>query len=325
MAGQSRENLDRILTWYFTTVYGCHEGPGITPFYCDADRVGLFSVSPQQLTAGDPAAIFQLFVGLAMYQARRDVLIMEQQRSCTKREATVLLSTDHLRRCATKSRCPSLSEPGTFVTSCSVRKHAGQIRCDHPDEPCPVREASQWFQRLGDHGKLPMSAYFTFGRPGALSQLLTEVSAATADPGVRAELLVQRFTQVHRVGRKLATLFVSALSTPALAPGLTPWFPAVDGNALVVVDTHAGRLIDQLRQGRGAKNYEAQANWLRRRAAAIDLRDYFPGLPAYSPRLVQQALYAFGSSSNRDAWGLPCDGECLLGLCPYHAPSSQRR
>ena len=40
----------------------------------------------------------------------------------------------------------------------------------------------------------------------------------------------------ERVGRKLATMFVSALSTPALAPGLTPWFPDIDGNELVVVD-----------------------------------------------------------------------------------------
>jgi len=318
MALQSNEALDRILTWYFTKVYGCHEGPGITPFYCDANRVGRFAVPPEQLAAGEPAAIFQLFVGLAMYQARRDVLIMEQQRSSTKREATALLSVDHLGRCATKSRCPSLREPATFVATCSVRKHAGQIHCDHPYQPCPVREASHWYQRLGDHGKLPMSAYFIFGRPGVLPQMLSEVTASTVDPATRAELLVQRFAQVHRVGRKLATLFVSALSTPALAPGMTPWFPAIDGNALVVVDTHAGRLINQLRHGRGAKTYAAQADWLRFRAANIDLRDYSPGLPAHSPRLVQQALYAFGSSSNREAWGLPCGDECVRGLCPYH-------
>ena len=318
MAVQSNLALNQILDWYFSKVYACHEGPGTTPFYCDAERVGRFAVLPKQLAAGEPSAIFQLFVGLAMYQARRDVLIMEQQRSSTKQEAATLLSVDHLERYATKSPCPSLREPASFVTTCSVRKEAGQISCDRPDQPCPVREASHWYRRLGDHGKLPMSAYFTFGRTGALPQLLAEVASATGDPGARAELLVQSFSQVHRVGRKLATLFVSVLSTPALAPGLTPWYPAIDGNSLVVIDTHAARAIDHFRNGEGGNTYAARVAWLKSKAKGIDLRRYNSDLPSYSPRLVQQALYRYCSKSNREVWNLPCEELCTMILCPYH-------
>jgi len=316
--GDGADPLIAIVDWYFATVFGRHEGPGIVPFYCDPARVGRFALNPERLAQGDEASIFQLFVGLAMFQARRDVLIMQQQRSCTRKETEFLISATHLGRQAAHSTCPSLQNPATFVSSCSVRKINGSITCDHADQPCSIREASKWFRRLGDHGKLPMSAYFEFGRQGDLPQLLAEAEVTTTNPSRRAEILVVKFARAHRVGRKLATLFVSALSTPALAPGLTPWHPLIDGNELVVIDTHAARAIDRLRQGRGAKTYSARSAWLRRRAKAIDLHSYRRDLPSYSPRLIQQALYAFGSKSNRLAWNLPCVGNCLAGMCPFH-------
>lgn len=142
-------------------------------------------------------------------------------------------------------------------------------------------------------------------------------------PDLRAELLVERFCRVHRVGEKLATMFVSALSTPALAPGLTPWFPAVDGNTLVIVDTNVARAVDLLRGTGAARTYEARALWIREKARAIDLREFYPDVPRYSPRLVQQAIYAFCSKSNRiaqapgcSAPNVPC-ASCVPALCPF--------
>jgi hypothetical protein len=134
---------------------------------------------------------------------------------------------------------------------------------------------------------------------------------------------VKRFAQIHRVGRKLATMFVSALSTPALAPGLTPWFPEIDGNDLVVVDTNVARAVDALRKPGAPKTYQAREEWIREQAALIDLRAFNPALPRHSPRVVQEALYAFCSRSNRLARGdrcaaraTPCRG-CAPRICPF--------
>ncbi len=126
-------------------------------------------------------------------------------------------------------------------------------------------------------------------------------------------------------------MFVSALSTPALAPGLTPWFPDIDGNDLVVVDTNVARAVDALREPGAAKTYGARVRWVRDQAARLDLRMFRPGLPSYSPRLVQQALYAFGSKSNRIARGDDCSRRrtpcirCAPDLCPFAARMTQER
>ena len=118
-------------------------------------------------------------------------------------------------------------------------------------------------------------------------------------------------------------MFVAALSTPALAPGLTPWFPALDGNSLLVVDTNVARVIDALRR-RGTNTYAARAGWLRKHAASIDLSSVRADWPVHSPRLMQQALYWYRSRSNRDAAGLVCGHatstgltSCVTRICPY--------
>ena len=140
---------------------------------------------------------------------------------------------------------------------------------------------------------------------------------------MRATLLVEQFARIHRVGRKLATMFVSAVSTPSLAPGLTPWFPDIDGNALVVVDTNVARAVDALRDPRAPKTYDARERWVREQAAHIDLRDLRSDLPSFSPRLVQQALYAYCSKSNRTSRGDKCHNRnspctaCAPALCPF--------
>jgi len=158
--------------------------------------------------------------------------------------------------------------------------------------------------------------------------MLAEVCSEEASPTKRAALLVDRFAAVHRVGRKLATMFVSALSTPALAPGLTPWFPDIDGNDLVVVDTNVARAVDTPREPGAPRTYDARERWVREQAAQLDLREFRPDLPRYSPRLVQQALYAFCSKSNRVARGDACSTRatacpgCAPAICPF-APSME--
>jgi hypothetical protein len=192
----------------------------------------------------------------------------------------------------------------------------------HPGADCHVKDASSLLRRMGDMGKVPTSAWLHLWKNGRLQRELAAVIATDPDPGTRADLLVERFATVYRVGRKLATMFVSALSTPALYPGLTPWFPEIDGSALVVVDTHVAHMVDLLRRGAAETSYESRVRWIRERAARINLQEFHKHLPGYGPRLVQQAIYVYRSKSNRVARGDRCQklapcSECPGRGCPF--------
>lgn len=294
------------------------------PFYCDASRVGAFAIEPDELAAGGDAAVFRLFVTLSMYQAVRDVVIMKQQRSMPRDATRPLIDLGYLKRAIARHDCPVLLSAEAFEQKCDVSKNGEVVDCGiRPGRPCHVKSATVAFHRMGDMGKLPTSAWLRVWKDGEVRKLLAEVQRREASPTRRADLMVERFAQVFRVGRKLATLFVSALSTPALAAGLTPWFPTIDGNELVVVDTNVARAVDALREPGAPKTYDARVKWVRKQAAQLDLRELDCALPRYSPRLVQEALYAFCSKSNRVARGdmcarraTPCSA-CAPPLCPF--------
>ncbi|MFL5354626.1 hypothetical protein [Archangium sp.] len=315
--------LRRVAAWYFANVYGKTEGPGTLPFYCDPLRVGAFAVEPGALARGEPPALFRLFVALSMFQALRDVVIMRQQRAMTVEAAESLVSATILELRLERHECEHLASAEMFESRCDVHKGRTGVDCrSRPGAGCHVKAATGLFRRMGDMGKLPTSAWLRAWKGGALTRVLAVVQQGEPDPRLRAEHLVEHFAQVHRVGRKLATMFVSALSTPALAPGLTPWAPDVDGNGLLVVDTNVARAVDVLRPSGAVRSYEARTAWLREQAAQVDLREFRGDVPTCSPRLVQQALYHFCSKSNREAHGLDCRGAsvpcevCAPSLCP---------
>jgi len=321
---QAGADLAAIVRWYFREVYGRHEGPGILPFYCDPRQVGHFALERGDLEAGDDGALFRLFIALAMYQARRDVVIMRQQRSLSARTTASLVSLPAIARQVRANPCRLLRTAEVFDEGCTVQKLGSSVDCsERPGAPCHVKTAAGSFNRMADLGKLPTSAWLRVWRAGGLRRLLREVIAAESDPGARAELLVARLSQVRRVGRKLATMFVSTLSVPSLAPGLTPWHPLFDGNELVVIDTNVVRGLKVLAGAKAPTRYQGGVRWFREAAKSIDLRRFCPEVPSYSPRLVQQALYAFCSRSNRVARQdaclkrrRPCTG-CVPALCPF--------
>jgi len=320
------ETLRRVAAWYFANVYGRSEGPGVVPFYCDPARVGAFAVEPEALARGEPAELFRLFVALSMFQALRDVVIMRQQRAMPREAAESLCSAAVLAGRLAGHRCGHLASAEQFERGCDVHKGVAGADCrTRPGAPCHVKEATVLFRRMGDMGKLPTSAWLRGWADGALTCALDGVVQREADPLRRAALLVEHFAQVHRVGRKLATLFVSALSTPALAPGLTPWAPTLDGNALLVVDTNVARAVDALWSPDAPRTYEARSSWLAATATHVNLREFCDDVPAYSPRLVQQALYHYCSKSNRTSRGDSCAlsddacRTCIAELCPFRA------
>ncbi|WIG95994.1 hypothetical protein [Myxococcus sp. SDU36] len=304
-------------------MYGKAEGPGTVPFYCDPSRVGAFAIEPGELARGESPALFHLFVALSMFQALRDVVIMRQQRTMTAEAVESLVSATILELRLKHHDCEHLSSAEMFERRCDVHKGKTGVDCrSRPGAECHVKAATFLFRRMGDMGKLPTSAWLRVWKNGALAKGLAVVRQGEPDPQRRAEQLVDHFAQVHRVGRKLATMFVSALSTPALAPGLTPWAPDVDGNRLLVVDTNVARAVDALRPPGAVRSYEVRAAWLREHAAQVNLRDFRDDVPSCSPRIVQQALYHFCSKSNREVQGLDCRGAsvpckvCAPSLCP---------
>jgi hypothetical protein len=315
-----REQLATVILWFFDA----QQPSGRAPFYCDPDRVGAFAVAPDQLAAGDDAAVFRLFVTLSMYQALRDVVIMRQQRSLSRASMRVVADAGLVKRSIARHECSVLHSADAFEEGCDVSKVGEVVDCGTcPGATCHVKDATVVFNRMGDMGKLPTTAWLRLWKTGGVREVLAEVCRNEGSPTKRAALLLKRFTRVHRVGRKLATMFVTALSTPALAPNLTPWFPDIDGNDLVVVDTNVARAVDALREPGAARTYDARQRWVREQAAQLDLREFRPDLPSYSPRIVQQALYAFYSKSNRVARGYACAQRaalcsgCAPGLCPF--------
>lgn len=320
--------LEHIVAWYAATVYGRWEGPDRVPFYCDPQQVGHFAVDPAALAAGDDDALFQLFVTLAMYQSRRDVDIMAIQRAMARRAATAMTAPYRLRMLVEASRCELLHRAAAFDETCSVRRDFARDRatCDlRPRTPCHVKDATMAIRRMGDMGMIPTSAWLHLREDGGgLNAQLARVSSGLRDAGARAEAMVAYLAGFRRVGTKLATMFVSMLATPALAPGYTPWAPFVDGNRLVVIDANVIRVVDVLAP-RIAKTMRARAAWLRKLANRIDLRRFRDDWPRRSPRLVQQAIYWFRSKSNRSARGDTCRA-CHLRTCPFHdsMPAAQR-
>jgi hypothetical protein len=316
--------LSRILQWYFERRYGKSEGPGTTPFYCDPRRVGAFAIAPDELARADENALFRLFIGLSMYQAVRDTVVMQHQHRLPISDVNILASLPIVEAFVTSRFCPGAHRDDWITHYCDVWKRSDLVDCfKHPGLPCAVKGATYAFNRMGDIGKLPSSAYVTIWARGGLAAALRMAVHTTPSPTTRASLLVGRLSQVHRVGRKLATLFVSVLSTPALYPDLSPWFPDIDGNDLVVVDTNVARAVDCLAGSSRARTYESREAWVRQQALRLNLSTFDPRIPSYSPRMLQQALYAFCSRSNRVALGDPCAsaragcGTCVPRVCPF--------
>lgn len=319
-----QDTLAIIADWYFSTVYGRREGPGLLPAHCCSDRVGHFAVSPDLLRAADASSLFKLLAALSMFQALRDVVIQRQQLTMPEAEVQVLAELDFLRKAISAHPCPAFLAASEFARECSVYKSGAEVDCHRLlGTPCPVKQATVSFRRMGDIGKLPSSALLLFWNGPPSAQPFETYLSRSGTPLQRAEALVEALTRIHRMGEKLATMYVTALSTPALFGDCSPWYPGVDGNELVVVDTNVAGAIDLLRAPGEARTYKARALWLRERASELDLRSFNDVVPSYSPRLLQQAIYSFCSRSNRTAAGDPCAlsqdhcSTCAPSLCPF--------
>ena len=112
------------VTWFFGAHLEAVYGARALPFYCDRDSVGDFAVAPNDLAAGDDAAVFRLFVTLSMYKARRDVVIMRQQRSMPRASMRVVADAGLVKRSITNHECSALRSAVAFERAAISRGSA---------------------------------------------------------------------------------------------------------------------------------------------------------------------------------------------------------
>jgi hypothetical protein len=219
--------------------------------------------SSRRATRSHRAELFRLFVTLSMYQALRDVVIMRQQRSLPRASMRVVADAATGEAVDRAARLPDAGLRRGLRGGCDVVKDGDDIDCGTcPGESCHVKDATRVFNRMGDMGKLPTSAWLRLWQGGGCRRCSKRSAARSRRPRGAPRSSWSASRAVHRVGRKLATMFVSALSTPALAPGLTPWFPEIDGNELVVVDTNVARAVRSSRGSpRGARAGRSPRPW----------------------------------------------------------------
>ena len=116
---------------------------------------------------------------------------------------------------------------------------------------------------------------------------------------------------------KIAAMFLSAVTNPALSSGLAPWAEGVDASAFVVIDSNVDLFLKAIGYP-GPWTYGARRAFIQRLARRVPLDELKPGLARYNPRLVQQALYMFMSVSNRRDSARDCGalGWSACQACP---------
>lgn len=248
---------------------------------------------------------------------------MSQLASFSPEEVELLANPEKLLKDLHNDGCPHTLSISVFSDGCDVFKTAdGFIDCQtQTGSICVVKKASHLLGRFGDYGKLPVTLAWLAPSMGhsSLVSLYHQALMEIQDPLSRSIWLENCLCKVWRLSKKLANLILSAVSNPALTPGIHPWQEGLAWDYFVVLDRHA---INGLRD-LGApisSSYETNRTFLFSLAGQIDLKRFHSKLDTYNPRIVQQALYRFRSKANRLV--TPPDCCCQGGASCKHCPAS---
>ncbi len=311
-----------VVRWYLNLYHGTKDDPGLLPMFCDTKKVGAFSVTSTALRRGDGEALFRMLVATTMFQRRQDVQIMRVLRGISKADADELGSPRRLLKLVDNSPCIHMQSLHSLHGTCDLAKHAvtRKGRCGkNPKVDCHLKRHTVLLRRYGHFGKVPTSAALMVRETGAgsLSDLRRQVLATTADPRERAHLLEAHLSRAWRVSDKIAAMFLSALCVPDLSKGSPPWGEGIDWTRFVVIDSNVDLYLAAIGYA-GASTYDGRREFVRQLAEQIDLAELRHGLRAFNPRLVQQAMYLFMSSTNRRTIGRDCMhvGADACGACP---------
>jgi len=273
--------------------------------------VGPFAVSAEALAAGDPRALFRLLVTTAMFQRRQDQQILRILRSTSPERAVALTDAEQLVRAADSCGCSHAVNNERLLSTCDLTKDPQTKRgvcAAAPEIECDMKRHSEWLRRYGHFGKVPTSAALNLRerKVGDLSGLYRSVLSSYRRRLDRAKALEAALSASWRVSSKIACMFLSAVSNPDLAPGMTPWTKGVDWRHFIVIDSNVDLFLKAIGYTGAMFSYEARRKFIQALSAEIDLRVYKRRLHSENPRIVQQAAFAFMSASNRRASPIDC-------------------
>jgi hypothetical protein len=285
--------------------------------FCDPSRVGAFATTPEKFAAGDPSALFKVLCAMIMFQRRQDVQIARILRGMAPAVAREITSSRRLLKLVDESACEFMKTSASLHAHCDLTKNArGAGACSaHPALPCHLKDHTVVMKRYGHFGKFPTSAALLLREAHVrdLRALRERVLSAHADPGHRAEALEQALSRIWRVGQKIASMFLSAVTNPDLGPA--PWREGVDWAHFVVIDSNVDLFLSAIGYA-GSGTYDARRRFVVEVARRIDLQRCGHAGQPYNPRLVQQAMYLFMSAANRRALEGDCMRKGVCGQCP---------
>lgn len=316
-----------VVRWYLHTHFRRPSDPGVVDMFCDPSRVGSFAVERRALRAGDGRALFRLLVATSMFQRRQDVQILRILQGIGAADAAEISDADRLLALVDDGGCPHMRTTQSLAEACDLDKDPKtRDGCcgANPSVRCHMKRHTVLLKRYGHFGKVPTSIALMVRESGAvdLPAMRRIVMKRERDPLVRAQALEQELSRAWRVNQKIASMFLSMITNPDLSRGLAPWSRGIDWTYYVVVDSNVDLFLASIGY-QGTGTYDARREFVRELSRGINLAEFDDGLQPYNPRLVQQAMYLFMSTTNRRA----ADSDCMhLTPAPCATcPSAVRR
>lgn len=278
--------------------------------FCDPARVGSFAVDRRALRAGDGRALFRLLVATAMFQRRQDVQILRILQGMGASDAAEISDADQLLALVEDGGCEHMRTTRALAEACDLDKAPGTREgcCDaNPGVACHLKRHTVLLKRYGHFGKVPTSIALMVRESGAedLPALRRLVMKREREPMARAQALERELSRAWRVNQKIASMFLSMITNPDLSRGLAPWSRGIDWTYYVVVDSNVDLFLASIGY-EGTGTYDARRDFVREVARRIDLTEFDSALSPYNPRLVQQAMYLFMSTTNRRVAAADC-------------------
>lgn len=299
-----------VVRWYLDTHFRRPSDPGVVDMFCDPSRVGSFAVDWRALRAGDGRALFRLLVATSMFQRRQDVQILRILQGMGAADAAEISDADRLLSLVDDSGCAHMRTTQALAAMCDLDKEPRtRVGCcgANPSVACHLKRHTVLLKRYGHFGKVPTSIALMVRESGAkdLAELRRLVMKRERDPLSRAQALEQELSRAWRVNQKIASMFLSMITNPDLSRGMAPWTRGIDWTYYVVVDSNVDLFLASIGYN-GLGTYDARRDFIRELARGIDLTEFDGALQSYNPRLVQQAMYLFMSTTNRRAAAADC-------------------
>lgn len=278
--------------------------------FCDPARVGSFAVDRRALRDGDGRALFRLLVATAMFQRRQDVQILRILQGIDASDASEISDAERLLALVDDGGCAHMRTTQALAAMCDLDKEPRtRVGCcgANPSVACHLKRHTVLLKRYGHFGKVPTSIALMVRESGAkdLAELRRLVMKRERDPLARAQALEQELSRAWRVNQKIASMFLSMITNPDLSRGMAPWTRGIDWTYYVVVDSNVDLFLASIGYN-GLGTYDARRDFIRELARGIDLSEFDGALQSYNPRLVQQAMYLFMSTTNRRAAAADC-------------------